>query len=176
MRRIRRMAGAAVALVLVASPVVAQGAGQDSVPGRMGRGMLRGGPAAMERNPAAAVLEHREALELTAEQVSRLEAIRDHVAQENSPRWEQLRAAFGDANPRDMTPEERQAHRAQMQALAPVRDEIRATNRAAGEEIHELLTDDQEATLRPLMRRGHRGPQPPRAGRGGRGPRGGGGG
>jgi Spy/CpxP family protein refolding chaperone len=174
MRSILRTTGALAALVLMAAPVAAQGRG-DGPP--MGRGMMRGGPGAMERNPAAVVLDHRDALELTAEQVDALESIRDRVQEENGPRWEQLKAAFGEAAPAEMSVEERDAFRARMQELRPVREEIRATNRAAGQEIHEILTDDQEQKLRPIMHEGRRGPgHMRRGGRGGgpHGPRGGG--
>ena len=172
MRRMGPIAGATFALMLLAIPALAQGGG--TVAPRQGHGMMRGGPGAMERNPAAVILEHRAALELTDEQASRIEAIRARIAEENGPRWEQLRAAFGDVDPRELSAEERQAHRERMRELAPLRDEIRATNRAAGAEIHEILTDDQEAKLRPIMHEGRRGRMQPRGGRGPRGPRGGG--
>ena len=173
--KMKAMAGAALALALVAAPVAAQ-AGSGMGPGpRMGRGMRAGGPGAMERTPAEMVLQHREELGLTADQVRQLEAIQKRVAAENGPRWERLKAAFGDQAPADMTVEERQALRQKMQELQPVREEIRATNRKAGAEIHELLTDEQEATLRPLMHQGNRGGRGGGPGRGmHRGPGGGG--
>lgn len=173
--RMKALAGVALALALAAAPAVAQG-GAGAGPGhRMGRGMMAGGPGAMQRNPAEMVLQHREALDLTADQVRQLEAIRDRVEAENGPRRERMKAAFGDVAPAELTVEERQALRERMRELQPVRDEIRATNRKAGEEIHELLTDEQEATLRPLMHQGRRGDGPGRPGRGMRGaPRGGG--
>ena len=99
MRRTTSTLGALLALTLVATPLLAQRPGQ--APG-MGRGMMAGGPEAMMRNPAEVVLEHREVLELTEEQVERIEGIRDAVAAENAPRWEQLKQAFGDADPREM--------------------------------------------------------------------------
>lgn len=164
MGRLMRTAGAALALALVASPLVAQGAGR----GPAMHGPMRG-PAAMERNPAQVVLDHRERLELTEEQVERLEAVAARVQEQNGPRWERLQAAFGDVAPRGMSAEERDALRERMRELRPVREEIRKTNRAAGTEIHELLTDDQEAKLRSVMHRrrggerGRRGPRGPGA-------------
>ena len=142
-----RIGGLAAALVLLAAPLAAQGRGQG--PGMPG--MRGGGPGAMERNPAALVLDHRAELDLTDEQVSRLEVIRERVAGENGPRWEQLREAFGDVAPQELSVEERQALRDRMRELRPLRQEIRATNRAAGQEIHEILTVEQSTALRTIM-------------------------
>lgn len=151
MSRIGRVGSVAAVLALLAVPLAAQ-AGQGQGPAR-GRGMMAGGPGAMARNPVAVVLDHRDALELTAEQVQTLEQIRARVQEENGPRWDQLTEAFGDADPRSLSVEERQALRERMQALQPVREEIRATNRAAMAEVHELLTAEQETELRGIMRR-----------------------
>lgn len=174
MRRMLKVAGTVAAMALVASPLMAQGRGNAP----MGRGMMMGGPDGMARNPAEVVLEHREALELSAGQVQKLEAIRDRVARENAPRLAQLSQAFGDVDMRDMTVEERREVRDQMRErmreLAPVRDEMRATNRAAGREIHEILTPAQEARVRAIMHEGRRGDRPARGQRPARGPRGGG--
>jgi hypothetical protein len=70
-----------------------------------------------------------------------------------------------------MTLEERQALRDRIQALAPVRDSIRQTNRAVMAGFHEMLTAEQERELRAVMRRSLRGP---RGGPGMRARRGGG--
>jgi hypothetical protein len=144
---IRRIGTAMAALAVMAAPLAAQG-GRGPAEGRMMRG-----PAAMMRNPVEVVLEHRADLELTAEQVRTLEALRDRVEEENAPRVERLREAFGDTDPRELSAEERDALRARMRELAPVRDEVRATNRAAMDQVHELLTDEQRGELRQFMRR-----------------------
>jgi Spy/CpxP family protein refolding chaperone len=158
MRGMMKLASAVAALALVAAPLAAQ-AGQGRGPGHdrgpaMGRGMMQGGPGAMVRNPAAVVLEHRDALELTAEQVRTLERVQARIETENGPRWEQIQAAFGDADPAELTVAERQALRDRMRELQPVRDAIRETNRTAMDEVHALLTDEQETALRGIMRRG----------------------
>ncbi len=185
MRTTMRIAGTLVAVALMATPAVAQNSGQGSLGAPlgapMGRGMAQGGPAQMQRNPATRVLEHRDALELTAAQVARLEAIEARVTAENGPRWERMKAAFGGADPREMTVEQRQALRERMQELEGERAAIRAINRSAGQEIHQLLTDEQVDRLRPIMHegRGMRGDgsaQGRRGPRGQRGHRGGGGG
>lgn len=147
------------ALALVAAPLAAQGGpGRGQGQGQaLGRGMMQGGPEAMARNPVAVVLEHRDRLELTADQVETLQGLEARIEEQNGPRWEQLRAAFGDAEPAQMTVEERQALRDRMQELAPVRDSVQATNRAAMAEVHGLLDADQNTELRGIMRRGPQG-------------------
>jgi hypothetical protein len=143
------------------------------------RGMRAGGPGAMVRNPAASVLAHQAALGLTAEQVRQIEAIQARVERENATRLEQLRAAIGDrpavdrSSIREMSAEERQQVRAQMrermEQVRPIREQLRQTNRAAGEEIRALLTDEQHTQLRELRRaerrdRAVRGPRGARQG------------
>lgn len=161
MRGITRITSAAAALALVAMPLAAQGGPGRGMGAGMGPGMMQGGPEAMARNPVAVVLDHPEVLELTAAQIETLEGLRARLEEENGPRWEKLRSAFGDVDPAEMTVEERQALRARMQELAPVRQEIRAANRAVMAEVHELLNDEQETALRGIMRRGPHGPGGP---------------
>ena len=168
MRGIMKITSVAAALALVAMPLAAQGGPGRGTGAGMGRGMMQGGPEAMARNPVAVVLDHQEELELTAAQVESLEGLRARLEEENGPRWEQLRSAFGDVAPAELTVEERQALRARMQELAPVRQEIREANRAVMTEVHELLSDEQETALRGIMRRGPQGPAGP--GMRGRGP------
>lgn len=159
MRAMMKLAGSAAMAMMLAVPLAAQ-----ETPTEAGDPMMRQGPAAMARNPVAVVLEHREQLELTADQVRALEALATRLDEENGPRRARLEEAFGDADPRTMTAEERRAHRDRMQELAPVHQEMRTANRAAMAEVRELLTDVQEAALPTLMRRGpdgRRGPGMP---------------
>lgn len=156
MRGFRSAVSVVAALALIAGPLAAQGGGRGQGPA-MGRGMMQGGPEAMLRNPATVVLEHRAELELTDQQAEALETIQARIEEENGPRWAQLKEAFGDADPAEMTVQERQALRDRMQELAPVRAEIRQTNRTLMASFHEMLTDDQEAMLRGIMRRGPEG-------------------
>ena len=157
MRRMARITAVVAALVLVAGPLAAQGGPGRGQGPAMGRGMMQGGPDAMMRNPATLVLEHRDALALTDDQVSALEAIQAEIEEQNGPRWAALKEAFGEADPAEMTVEERQALRDRMQELAPVRMEIRQTNRTLMSSFHEMLTPEQEAELRTIMRRGPEG-------------------
>lgn len=163
MRKTRWVVLTALGLAVLGAPAEAQVGEPVRERAAAERGM-RAGSGPFVRNPATAVLEHRAELELTAEQVRRLEAIQARVEQENAPRIERLRTAWRDRvvpdrSPRSMTPEERQQLRERMRertdAVAPIRDEIRETNRAAGAEIHGLLTAEQQTELRSI-RRAHR--------------------
>lgn len=167
MRGMARITSVLAALALVAVPLAAQAGPARGQGPAMGRGMMQAGPDAMLRNPATVVLEHREALELTDAQVEALEAIRAGIEEQNGPRWAQLKEAFGDASPAEMNAGERQALRDRMRELAPLRAEIRQTNRTLMAGFHEMLTGAQETELRAIMRRGPEG----RPGRGMRGRR-----
>lgn len=161
MQGVMRITSTVLALALTVAPLAAQGGPARGQGPAMGRGMMQGGPAAMLRNPATLVLEHRDALELTAEQVDALETIEVEIERQNGPRWEQLKEAFGDADPAEMSREERQALRDRMQELAPVREEVRQTNRTLMASFHEMLTAEQETALREIMRRNAPGRQGP---------------
>ena len=167
MRAVMRITSALATLALIAAPLAAQGGPGRGQGPAMGRGMMQGGPEAMARNPAAVVLEHRDALELTAEQVQALETMQAEIEEQNGPRWAQLEEAFGDADPVGMTAEQRQALRARMQELAPVREAIRQTNRTIMAGFHEMLTPEQEQKVRAVMRRAPNG-RPGRGMRAGR--------
>ncbi|HUG42366.1 MAG TPA: hypothetical protein VMM12_18015 [Longimicrobiales bacterium] len=153
MSSIKQAMVAVAAVALLAMPATAQGrrggAGPDGRPGW-------DGPGSMARNPVTMLLERREALELTADQVRQLETIQARVEQENAPRIARLREALGDRPARDLTAEERAQLRDRMGELQPVRDELRETNRAAMAEARDLLTPEQATALRAAMRRGSR--------------------
>jgi hypothetical protein len=165
MRRMVTVLTMAAGLAVVAVPVVAQ-VGQE----------VRERPAFQSRMqyPSTLLLEKRAELGLTAEQVRQIEAIQERVRAENAPRLEQMRAARGDRpdrpvrGMRDLSATERQQLREQMrdraETLRPIQQQVRETNRAAGEEIHALLTEAQRAQLLELrherraeFRRGARG-------------------
>ncbi len=152
-----KTAAMVTALALMAVPALAQGPGRGMGPGqmgpgqRMGPGMLSGGPGMMLRNPAEVVLDHQEELELTGEQVRQVQTIRDGLEAENALRIATIMDAIGDIVPSELTIEERYQLRETMRELRPVREEIREANRQAGQQIHALLTDDQERTLFRIM-------------------------
>ena len=151
MTRTRQAIVALAAAALLAGPAAAQ-QGQGRGQGQDVRGEWAG-PGSRARNPVSMLLQRREDLGLTAEQVTRLEAIQTRVERENAPRIQQLRAVLGDRDPRELTTEERAELRERMRALDPVRDEIRQTNRAAMDEARAILTDEQQTRIRQVMRR-----------------------
>lgn len=108
------------------------------------------------QSPGTALLRHQKQIGLTDDQVRQIEAIRARAEAANAPRVEQLRQLAGQM--RAGTVEERRQLREQMQSLQPVRQQIRETNRAAGDEIHTLLTPEQEARARTLRRAQRGGP------------------
>ncbi|HUH14041.1 MAG TPA: hypothetical protein VMK65_13080 [Longimicrobiales bacterium] len=109
----------------------------------------------LESNPIERLLETRERLALTEEQVTRLSAIAARVDQETEAEVAQLRElrakmpARGQGQP---TMEERQRFRSMMEAARPAMERVREKHGAALDEARELLTAEQQATMRELMR------------------------
>lgn len=99
----RRIGTTVLALTLMAAPAAAQGHGQHGQQAE-GQGMhgMQGMHAGMQcammggAGPAA-ILEHGEHLGLTADQVSRLEALRDRASMTARPHMEQAMAAHRQA-------------------------------------------------------------------------------
>lgn len=148
MRKITTTMMLVAGIALMAAPAPAQVGEPVRERPAQERGMRAGGPAAMAQNPAAMILARAEEIGLTADQVRQIEAIQARVEQENAPRVAQLRAVAEDL--RAMTAEERRQARVRMQEMQPIREQIQATNRAAGAEIHGLLTAAQEARVHAL--------------------------
>lgn len=107
--------------------------------GRMGEHM-RSGPGAM---PAARIIELREELALTAEQVERISGIQEQLREQNTPLLEQLEAARQEMQDgrRQLTDEERaqmqqrrEAMRDSMRSRAPMTAEQREQMRAQMQE------------------------------------------
>lgn len=116
-----------------------------------------------ERGPIAILLEQREALALTAEQVTELDAIRQRMEEQNRPVVEQLvqiREKWRrerPANWRELTPKEREAARKRFQGEAraearPLMATIRGNNREAMRAVRAVLTEEQQRKVRELVR------------------------
>lgn len=125
-------------------------------------------------SPMTYILEHRAELELSDQQVARLEAIGTSLRARTTPLRERMREAMGDlpvprpraergprgaraprgdrVAPRPMTPQQREAMRERARELRPVREEIRALRREAREEARAVLTAEQQEKLRDLIR------------------------
>jgi hypothetical protein len=141
------------------SPLMAQnpdGAAQEQA----GRGRRMG-------NPAEWVLSQRDHLQLTPDQVQRLEQIRDKYKARDQPLTDQLRADAGDmAAQRDsmarLSPDQRrqafEQRRARRQAFleahpeaAKAMKQLREDRRAARKEIRGVLTQAQRDQVRESM-------------------------
>jgi hypothetical protein len=163
----RRMIIPALALALAAAPAMLEA--QTPRPDRPGmqRGAM-GMRGQVMADPAARVLAQREALGLTAAQVSQLEQIRAQTGARNQPLRQQLQSAMPAGNRQqarqraaDLTPEQRaqrraemEARRQQMQTASPeerqrMREQMRAERQARREEMRaqrqQQLTPEQRA-------------------------------
>jgi periplasmic protein CpxP/Spy len=169
MKRIRNIA---LALALVAAPQVLSA--QDPAPAHPRGERAHGGRGQGARmgDPFARLLEQRQQLGLSSQQVAQIEAIRSRLQAQNRPLVEQLQAARrqaglpergearGGERPR-LTEEQRQAMRQLRERTQPVAEQLRANNRTAMREVHGILTEQQRTQLRQLHQqhggRGHGG-------------------
>ena len=174
----------------VLTPGVTEALAQEAVAGT--DAARRGGMPG--RAPLGRLLELREELALTAEQVTRLEGIASELAARTGAVREQLRGSLGE--PPGLTDEQREAMRARRggargerpqlseeqraamtarraemaarrQELRPLMEELATHHRAAMDQVREILTDEQEAKLRelrPERAQGARGMRPGRPG------------
>src|SRR5262245_9588174 len=122
---------AALALLALPATLLAQG-GRE----RGGRGF---GPGA---NPVEFVLQHRSDLNLSADQVTKLEAVASQLEQNNKPIIAELQKNRP-ANRQEMTEQQREAMRSVMEKLRDNRED--AQKQMAG-----ILTQDQETKLESL--------------------------
>lgn len=143
---------------LLAAPAPALVA-QSTQPGQYPAAQQRQGP----RSPIVRLLEQRDTLRLTAEQVSRLEAIDRDLQQQNQPILQQLQQFRGeDGRPREeMSDADREAMRERFEQARPLMEKMRANNQAALEKVKAVLTPEQQQLARSLM--------PQERGEGGRG-------
>jgi Spy/CpxP family protein refolding chaperone len=157
-------------LAAAPAPVVAQG---QTPPPQRETGPRMGGP--QEGRPFGLLMENREQLGLTNQQIARLEQIAQRLEQQNGPLLQQLRDAGIPVRPerrdgvRDMTPEQRRALRDRLEAHRPTLMQMRQNTHTAMEEARGVLTPEQQERMRDLMRkraeqtRGrHGGPDHPR--------------
>jgi Spy/CpxP family protein refolding chaperone len=143
----------AVGLVAVAASAIAQGPGKGH--GKRGE----------HKDHITRMIEHRAELGLTDDQILQLESVRDRYVEQNKALREQIHQTIGD-RPRpdeslkNMTREERheamkKRHEellAQYPDLAPVFDELKANRDAMRNELHSILTQQQQDKLQELHR------------------------
>jgi Spy/CpxP family protein refolding chaperone len=176
--------GLALVVIVAAAPLDADAQTPRAPGGQEAAVRGPGQPAGVGR-----LLErHRAELDLTADQVAQLQAIRSGLQQRNAPLVEQLRAsgawqeradaarrgerarpgarARGGAEAR--RGEQARGARRLPEELRPVAQQLRQNNRAAMQEARAVLTDEQTTRLRELAQQRR---AEARANRGARGPR-----
>jgi hypothetical protein len=141
----RRVTLSILALTLALAPAVVEAQTPRAERGERGQfGMRAGGIG----NPAERVLRQREALGLTAEQVSRLEQLQAQFRTQNGPLLEQVRAV----RPSMGQGESRERMRARMEAMTP---EQRAEMRERGGQ----MTPERRAEMRERMQAARANPE-----------------
>lgn len=126
-----------------------------------------GDTAQIQRSPLELLLEHRDTLELTPEQLAQLDLIRDRLRRQNEPlvgrmltmrqQWQRERLAAQQGGAARETPQLRRL-RARAQ---PVHDRIQQNNRAAMQAVNRMLTPEQRQRLRGIVEQNRRGSGPP---------------
>lgn len=111
-------------------------------------------PLTVEPPPIYAIIGARADLELTSEQVARLDSIATSVQSVNRPLIEDLE---------DVSPPSRSGARRLTDEGEPILEQIRANSRQASESVHALLTEDQREEVCDMFNRrpGRDGPGAP---------------
>jgi hypothetical protein len=123
------------------------------------------GPWAQQHGPLDRLVEARDRLGLTDEQVMRLRRIQMELRRRNEPLVQQLleiraRTRPG-VPPGDLSPEEQEALRAAIREARPLMQRIRANNRGAMARVARVLTPAQRHRLREELRGAGLRPAPP---------------
>ena len=125
---------AALTLLVLPATLLAQG-------GRGERGGRGFGPGRMG-NPVEVVLQHRSELNLTAEQVTKLEAVASKLKESNKPLMAELQKRRTEGQrPQDMTEQQREQMR-------DVMEKVRANREDAQKQVAAILTQQQNEQLR----------------------------
>ncbi|CAN5583819.1 hypothetical protein BH24GEM3_BH24GEM3_14500 [soil metagenome] len=146
----------ALALLAAPAPLLAQGSPDAA---RQQPRMIR--ETMEQRSPLASLLRDREALGLTAAQVTRLEAIQQRMIERNRPlvqRLLEMRRSLGESprgRTQEMTPEQRQRWQRHVEQARPIMKQIHENNRQAMEEVGSVLTPAQRAQVRERIEAKH---------------------
>ncbi|MBV9773321.1 MAG: hypothetical protein JO040_05195 [Gemmatimonadetes bacterium] len=136
------------ALLTAPAPALVAQTAQYPAPAAAGRPQQ-----GMMRSPIARLLEQRDTLRLTAEQVTRLEAIDRDLQQQNQPYTQQLQQLRPEGGQRreDMSDADREAMRERFEQLRPLMEKMRSNNQAAMEKAKAVLTPEQQQLAQSLM-------------------------
>src|SRR5262245_30103210 len=127
-----RKSFAALVLLVMPAVVLAQGGR-----GERGRGFGPGGFG----NPVEIVLDHKTELNLTADQVTKLEDVARKLEEQNKPIIAELEKERGNARPDELTEKQREEMRDAMEKLRDNRED-------AQKKVAATRTDQQEEQLR----------------------------
>lgn len=154
-----RALGVALAAVLLLAPLPALG--QQAAPTDTTSAAARAPHA--PHSGVDLLLRYRAELQLSDEQIARLQAVAQRLEERNRPLLEQLRAA-GIPLRRErrdevhrMTPEQRQALHEKLREHRPTLERLRENMEAAMREARAVLTPEQQERFRALLREQYRG-------------------
>ena len=134
-----RKSFAALVLLVMPAAVLAQG-------GRGERGGRGFGPGRFG-NPVELVLQHKTELNLTADQVTKLEDVARKLEEQNKPIIAELEKERGNGKPGELTDKQREEMRDAMEKLRDNRED-------AQKQVASILTDQQEQQLTHTTDRG----------------------
>jgi Spy/CpxP family protein refolding chaperone len=128
-------------------------------PGSLGAQQTAGSPPAagqrwVQPSPVERLLQRRDELALTADQVVRLQAVNRRMQEANRPLVQRLLELRSSEPVRSVqrTPEQHEAFEARVRQARPLMQQIRENNRSAMREVGAVLTDEQKAKFREHLR------------------------
>lgn len=141
-------------LGLAALPAQLSAQGESPRPPRSERGSPE---MHAHRSPVEMLLRRRAELELSDDQVARLQAIDQRMEERNRPHVQKL-VAMRRALPaelrgshREMTDAQKAEFRERMKEARPLMEQIHESNRSAMREVGEVLTADQKSRVRTIL-------------------------
>lgn len=143
----RLIYGLALIAALVAVPTIAE-AQQARQETRQSASGNRARAQRPDRSAAGLILQNREALNLTAEQVSQIEKIRDDLREKNRPLQRQVRELRNSiSNGGQLSREQRAELR---EKSAPINAEMRKNTEAAREAMLQVLDAEQQEKVKEI--------------------------
>lgn len=138
--------GLSLITALVAMPAIAE-AQQQQRPTQTAPDNRSGMQQRQARTPSAVIMQHKDDLKLSAEQVAQVEKIGKELEEKNRPLQEKMREARGSGNMNQMSAEERAELR---QKMAPITEEIRKNTEASREKLLQVLDAEQQKKFKEI--------------------------
>lgn len=143
----RLIYGLSLITALIAMPAVAQAQQQQQRPTQTAPGSRGGMQQRQARTPSSVILQHKDELKLSAEQVAQIEEIGAELQEKNRPLQEKMREARGSGSGGQMSQEERAKL---LQKMAPITEEIRKNTEAAREKMLQVLNAEQQKKVKEI--------------------------